>query len=1355
MTHREEDQSTASDLARLSVWNRIPDLGFTPAPTHFRASMGQEAINDLDESFSYDEPDAILSADSVSSFEQGVAGEIKGSEEIDGPSLYKEESDVENGFMKDGDSLMHWQNVGDGLLASEEGPNWDPSFGEVPLLQAPIPPSGGCVMRSIGQRELLLRLKTEDLLLLEELTLDRIDYPDYRYQVMSCVNVKILGITHSSMEPYLQEIFQLVNVNTLFLSSCSLWSIPDEIGLLVHLERLFLPYNSLSDLPNGMSRLSRLSLLNIARNSFHQFPDVLCLVTSLTHLAFPENNVSSLPMGMSNLVNLRYLYCNNNRSLDNVWSSISSLPTLTEVDVSECSVSSLPESLTSFVSLQSISLNGSDLSVLPCSIADLDSLTCLDLTNAGDLGILPRQICDLQCLKELRLSSNHLSSLPEALGLLDNLVLLVASHNEIQKLPCSVGKLRQLKQLDLSNNQIRYLPDTVGYLTALTELDVSRNQLMTLPYSLGSISSLSDISVSRNPLPMMPFSVRSSADVLRYLQSVARSGAGRCHSVKLVIVGSALAGKSSVLKCMQEGQGDCRVHHDQRTHGIDVVELPISSWSVSDSSISTVDAVLSCWDFAGDEVYRSVHSLFLSNRSIYLLCWDVHKGAELKDLRFWLNSIKTFSSNSAILLVGTHYDSLFGDICTRDRLDNLASTAGFSSFDNFVRKCPTLKDISTFPIMWEGLGLSSIDAIIREGGPQIRGAMLMSCANGQGVMKLRGAVSTCIKDLWTVEEVVPLSWLKLRQSVKYARRILPSVNYLPIGKNADDFVCLVNREGSTEVSVGESPPFVSWDIFRDVIARECHYSDDKDLLRGIQFLHSLGDLLYFPESSELGSIVFLDPQWLVNVLREVVFPSSGFRATDGVVAPNNWSKIWSEQLIASEVFPSLLRLLFRFKIAYPVRDLESDRLVPLEKVRWVVPCLLPDVTPEGVWREWGTLSSERKEFKIVYSLSFLVPALFPSLLWSFRAFSDAALSWRHGALLKEKLSSASLGQKLLILSDPSTAQLTISVRGPHPLYLFSKVAQSLHSLLRSEYSSIKYGAYIPCPFCFMLSVKIEDFFSCVLSGTSCVSCNNHLCSEKFIPLSAIVDSDSLASPLVIDHCARVFGVRSQLPLSSPDFCNGLDPTCSGASMRQRREIIQSSFLFSYRAELFQSPRDGSDLVAPLVFAVTSTILWASSPVTSLSRAEYKLHLMCEKPGCWHPIGVEIPLMDPVGFFRVVGSYIQESGLHEVLWATRVGSTDYSNSLFGNFKEVFEQSMLEKRANKRSATLMELSPSQATQEIIGHVLREAGLPIIRKGGKRQIGVGSGRLHFTTLRSTLLSCWVCPDCDEEQIDMPGSM
>jgi Leucine-rich repeat (LRR) protein len=75
----------------------------------------------------------------------------------------------------------------------------------------------------------------------------------------------------------------------------------------------------------------------------------------------------------------------------------------------------------------------------------------------------------------------HLTSLPEELFHMPNVVSLDLSHNELTALPVSLTALSRLERLSIAFNKLQTLPTLLGRMAALRSLEVEGNPLMEVP----------------------------------------------------------------------------------------------------------------------------------------------------------------------------------------------------------------------------------------------------------------------------------------------------------------------------------------------------------------------------------------------------------------------------------------------------------------------------------------------------------------------------------------------------------------------------------------------------------------------------------------------------------------------------------------------------------------------------------------------------------------------------------------------------------------------------------------------------------------------------------------------------------
>ena len=120
-----------------------------------------------------------------------------------------------------------------------------------------------------------------------------------------------------------------------------------------------------------------------------------------------------------------------------------------------------------------------------------------------------------------------------------------------------------------------------------------------------------------------------------------KGGGVELKEKKVLIVGDAAVGKTTLLRGLR-GEND--VAAKVATDGIEIEELRLDG------------VVLNCWDFAGQEVYRYTHQLFMSGNSIYVVLFNLsHPIPSIcSQLMYWFDSIGHRAADSEMILVGTH-----------------------------------------------------------------------------------------------------------------------------------------------------------------------------------------------------------------------------------------------------------------------------------------------------------------------------------------------------------------------------------------------------------------------------------------------------------------------------------------------------------------------------------------------------------------------------------------------------------------------------------------------------------------------------------------------------------------------------
>jgi len=166
--------------------------------------------------------------------------------------------------------------------------------------------------------------------------------------------------------------------------------------------------------------------------------------------------------------------------------------------MSRSSISSLPPAIGRLTRLRELKLQSTRLLTLPDEIGNLSDLKLLDLKNSNQLTTLPSEIGDLSSLMILDLyRCEEIESLPPSIGRLKNLQRLDLSG--FNQLPDEIGDLIELRILNLQNSGLRALPPWIGNLQKLHSLSLSGfTQLTALPSDIGLLRDLKSLCLGDN-----------------------------------------------------------------------------------------------------------------------------------------------------------------------------------------------------------------------------------------------------------------------------------------------------------------------------------------------------------------------------------------------------------------------------------------------------------------------------------------------------------------------------------------------------------------------------------------------------------------------------------------------------------------------------------------------------------------------------------------------------------------------------------------------------------------------------------------------------------------------------------------
>jgi hypothetical protein len=147
------------------------------------------------------------------------------------------------------------------------------------------------------------------------------------------------------------------------------------------------------------------------------------------------------------------------------------------------------------------------------------------------------------------------------------------------------------------------------------------------------------------------------------------------------------------------------------------------------------------WDFAGQEVYYTTHQFFLSERSLFIVVYNLERPIEDSRVDYWLNSIQSKVRGASVLVVGTHIDGM-----RREARENLPA---------FIRD---------FKVSY------------RQNYPALDLAFVaISAKTGEGIQELKDLLEKRVVSAKQMGEMLPSSYLLLEKSVVEERRRVPPI----------------------------------------------------------------------------------------------------------------------------------------------------------------------------------------------------------------------------------------------------------------------------------------------------------------------------------------------------------------------------------------------------------------------------------------------------------------------------------------------------------------------------------------------------------------------------------------------------
>ena len=784
------------------------------------------------------------------------------------------------------------------------------------------------------------------------------------------------------------EIGQLTALRQLDLQENQLTSLPAEIGQLTALTRLSLTNNQLTSLPAEIGQLTALESLDLDGNELTMLLPEIFQLTALENLDLMNNQLTSLPAEIGQLTALRQLDLQENQ-LTSLPAEIGQLTALTRLSLQENQLTSLPAEIGQLTALRQLDLQENQLTSLPAEIGQLTALTRLSLMN-NQFTSLPAEIGQLTALESLDLDGNELTMLlPEIFQLtaLENLDLM---NNQFTSLPAEIGQLTALTELYLINNQFTSLPAEIGQLTALTGLYLINNQFTSLPAEIGQLTALKGLYLMNNQLTSLPAEIgQLTALTVLYLEG------NQLTSLPAEI------GQLTALRQLDlEGNTLSSPPPDIIDQGIEAI-LSYLREQLEDSTQQWVSKLLVVGEggVGKTSLLRALRGEKFdiqesTTRGIDIRSLPLDHPAEA-DVTMQLN---TWDFGGQEIYHATHQFFL-----TNRSLFLLAWNArhGFEQ-GKLYYWLDTIQALAPdSPILLVATHIDQRDADLplselQRQYPQITAHCEVSNQTGRGIEELRNKIRTVAADLPLMGEVWPAAWLAAANVIQAKEEKYISPQQL-------------------------------WGLMAD------HQVTETSATTLAQWLHELGDILYFRDAEELNDVVILKPQWVTSYISKVLESEEVIEQV-GIFKRAHMDSLWHD--IDSSMRNHFLRLMERFDLSY--RTLED------KEISLVVERLpLDQPSYEEIWNA-PKAAEDCNEIAMKFELN-TIPAGIPTWFIARSHRFTTRTHWRSGAVFAHEHERKHVA---LVEASSRDRSLNVAVRGPTPQNFFALLKDGIEVTLK-------------------------------------------------------------------------------------------------------------------------------------------------------------------------------------------------------------------------------------------------------------------------------------------------------------------
>ena len=372
------------------------------------------------------------------------------------------------------------------------------------------------------------------------------------------------------------------------------------------------------------------------------------------------------------------------------------------------------------------------------------------------------------------------------------------------------------------------------------------------------------------------------------------------------------------------------------------------------------------WDFAGQPVYYATHPLFLTQRAVYLLVFDLSRGLHAR-------ADPTVKQGMYSMILDNHD--------CKSNLDYL------DFWMTWVASIANQDENQQIRLDQSPTNIPPVFLVCTHADKPCGGADPFVLAREVfGSLETKPYKNQLYKDVFVVDNTKSGSKSECSEVKRLWEKVVAVAKELPQMKE-DYPIKWLRFEKALQTKVKDGKKWISLEDTKQIASKMCHIEDDREFTTLLNFLHDQRILIHFDSSPLLNNMVILDPQWLVDLFTSVITvkpgPYEGKETelwsklqTEGIIEYKLLELVWDPLSIPKEMFPSLLEIMEKFSLLcpWPSSDASCGK-------QYLVPSMLMSHPPKDIIKL--VASSQIPSFYIRFESGQVPPGFFPRLVLQF------------------------------------------------------------------------------------------------------------------------------------------------------------------------------------------------------------------------------------------------------------------------------------------------------------------------------------------------------------------------------------